>query len=509
MSMPDKASMPKNHVGAQRLPVVEKRKRALGIFLLLQIYFTSNILSFGFWKSGPVFFGYQIVFYGTWLVGLVLLLFLFLRTSSRFGLVRFDPVIFLIFSLPFCFGLWLQTLDVLPDKFWWHAIWIIPLLFVYYRFGVLYTGIISFVMISLCILSFMGHSDILAESEHFKERQPSETDIISLDRKTSIHVIIFDALAHSAFTNTFLGVSNPAADYLSMSDDTIYAGHMGFAEYVPTRNFLGALFELEKGRGHYTAFSGHSRSFLTDLLRENGYYIQTGFADGYLGASQGEYVDRYIFDAAHLRASLLCADQVSLLGFCSEFSDNTIYRHWFFQQFRQRSRPSWVKRVINLIDQAERSQPGPVFSVFHVNRPGHTRNTYQTDDPKMVAEFKEQYTTRTERVKKYLEDINQLRQRFPDSIFIISGDHGPFLSRTEDEDRRFKVLDRHSVALAMLNAADLCPWSKNWLEQQRYLTASRMLAASLACDGESRKLTEHFEDNEEFIRFGESLTGWK
>ena len=509
MSMPDKASMPKNHVGAQRLPVVEKRKRALGIFLLLQIYFTSNILSFGFWKSGPVFFGYQIVFYGTWLVGLVLLLFLFLRTSSRFGLVRFDPAIFLIFSLPFCFGLWLQTLDVLPDKFWWHAIWIIPLLFVYYRFGVLYTGIISFVMISLCIVSFMGHSDILAESEHFKERQPSETDIISLDRKTSIHVIIFDALAHSAFTNTFLGVSNPAADYLSMSDDTIYAGHMGFTEYVPTRNFLGALFELEKGRGHYTAFSGHSRSFLTDLLRENGYYIQTGFADGYLGASQGEYVDRYIFDAAHLRASLLCADQVSLLGFCSEFSDNTIYRHWFFQQFRQRSRPSWVKRVINLIDQAERAQPGPVFSVFHVNRPGHTRNTYQTDDPKMVAEFKEQYTTRTERVKKYLEDINQLRQRFPDSIFIISGDHGPFLSRTEDEDRRFKVLDRHSVALAMLNAADLCPWSKNWLEQQRYLTASRMLAASLACDGESRKLTEHFEDNEEFIRFGESLTGWK
>ena len=68
MSMPDKASMRKNHVGAQRLPVDEKRKRALGIFLLLQIYFTSNILSFGFWKSGPVFFGYQIVFYGTWLV---------------------------------------------------------------------------------------------------------------------------------------------------------------------------------------------------------------------------------------------------------------------------------------------------------------------------------------------------------------------------------------------------------------------------------------------------------
>ena len=509
MSMPDKASMRKNRVGAQRLPVVEKRKKALGIFLLLQIYFTSNILSFGFWKSGPVFFGYQIVFYGTWLVGLVLLLFLFLRTSSRFGLVRFDPVIFLIFSLPFCFGLWLQTLDVLPDKFWWHAIWVIPLLFIYYRFGVLYTGIISFVMISLCIVSFMGHSDILAEFERFKEQQPSETDIISLDRKTSIHMIIFDSLAPSAVTNTFLGARNPADDYLSMLDDTIYAGNMGFAEYVPTRAFYASTFELEKGRGHYTAFSGHSRSFLTDLLRKNGYYIQTGFSVGYLGLSQGEYVDHYEFNAVYLRASLLCADKVSLLGFCSEFSDVTIYRRWFFRQLIQSSRPSWVKKVINLIDQAERVQPGPVFSAFHINSPGHTSKTFRTDDQKIIAEFKDRYIKQTGYVKKWLEDINRLRQRFPDSIFIISGDHGPFLNRTEDKDRRFIVLGRHNVALGMLNAANLCPWSKNWLEQQRYLTPSRMLAASLACDGESRKLTEHFEDNEEFIRFGESLTGWK
>ena len=516
MSMPDKAFMRNNHVVAHRLPVVEKRKKSLGIFLLLQIYFTSNILSFGFWKSGSVFFGYQIVFFGTWLVGLVLLLFLFLKVSSRFGLVRFDPVIFLVFSLPFCFWLWLQPLGVLPDKFWWHAIWIIPLLFVYYRFGVLYNGIILFVMISLCIMSFMGHSDILAKSERFKERHPSETDIITLDRKTSIHMIIFDSLAPSAFINIFLGAGNPAADYLSMLDDTIYAGNMGFVEYFPTRNFYGSTFELEKDRGHYTAFSGHSRSFLTDLLRKNGYYIQTGFGAGYLGLSQGEYVDHYEHYAVYLRASLLCADRVSLLGFCSEFSDKTIYktyRYWFFsKQFKQRSRTNWVKKVRNLIDQAESSQPGPVFSVFHINSPGHTGKTFRTDDPKMLAEFKDRYLKQTEYITKWIEDINQLRKRYPDSIYIISGDHGPYLNWTKDKDhkdRSFIVLGRHNIALAMLNAANLCHWSKNWLEQQRYLTPSRMLAASLACDGESRKLTEHFEDNEEFIRFGESLTGWK
>lgn len=505
MSMSDRGSGRISHDGTQRLPEAGKHRRALGIFILLQVYFASNVLSFGFWKSVPVFFGYQVVFFGTWLVSLVLLLFLFLRASTRFGLSRFDPVILLIFSLPFCFGLWLQSLDVLPDRLWWNTIWIVPLMFIYFRFGVLHAGTISFVMVGLCILSFVGHSDVLVKSEHFRESKLSETDIISLDRKTSVHMIVFDAFAPSSFTNIYLGSSNPAADYLSTLDDTIYAGSMGFAEYIPTRNFYGSTFELEKNRGNYSAFSGNNRSLLTDLLRKNGYYIQTGFTDGYLGASQGEYVDRYIYDAAHLRVSLVCADRVALLGFCSELS-HKLYGNRFRGYFKQKRKQRWIKEVMDLIDQAERSQPGPVFSAFHIYYPGHTSNTYQTDDLKMFEEFKEKYFSRIAHVNEWLKEIDRLRQQYPDSVFIISGDHGPLLSRTEFEDRRFIILDRHNVALALLNAANLCPWSKNWLEQQRYLTPSRMLAASLACDGESRKLTEHFKDNEEFIRFGEFLS---
>ena len=506
--MPGKVSREKNRAGAQPAPVAGKRKRALGLFLLLQLYFAGNILSFGFWKSSSLFFGYQAVFYGAWLVGLLLLLCLFLAISSRFAAARFDPVILLIFSLPFCFGLWLQTLDVVPARFWWHAAWIVPLLFIYYRFGVLHAGKTALMMICLCLVSFLGHSDKLSGFERVREQAPAATGPVSLDRKTSIHVIIFDALTHSTFSNAFLGVTNPAADYLSALDDALYAGARGFVEYVPTRNFFAALFELEQGRGHYTAFSGHSRSFLTDLLRDNGYYIQTGFGDGYLGASQGEYVDRYIFDAAHLSASLVCAEQASLLGFCSKLSQ-AMYRDRFRKRFKKRRKQIWFKEIMGLIDEAERSQPGPVFSVFHIYYPGHTRNDYQTGDPAMFAEYKNKFITRTARVKTWLEDINLLRQRFPGSIFIVAGDHGPYLSKTEDEDRRFKVLDRHGVALALLNAANLCPWSKLWLEQRRYLTPGRMLAAALACNGDSRRLTEHFADREEFIRFGESLPGWK
>ena len=510
MSMQDSTAIGKSCIGAHYLPGVRKHGNALVIFILLQVYFTCNILSFGFWKSGLAVFAYLALFYGVWLVGLVLLLSFGLMIGAWFGKTRFDPVILIIFSLPLCFGLWLQTWEVRPDTLWWVAIPLIAVMFVYYRFGVLYSGGVSVLMVSLCLVSFLGHADIFAAPDRFSERvsadtAPPDTGIVSLDRKTNIHVIMFDSLTHSAFSENWLGVRNPAADYLSTLDDTIDAGITGFAERVPTRNSWATLFELERERGNHRAFSGRAPSFLTDLLRKNGYYIQTGYHGSYFGAIQGEHVDRYIFEVVHLEDSLICAAQVPLLGFCSELS-RTIYRNWFRSPFRQTHFREWPREVISLIDQAEREITGPIFSAFHIYSPvGHTSNTHLTNDLEMVAEYRKLFINQTRRAKRLMEEINHLRKRFPDSIFIVSGDHGPYLSRTEEEDRRFIVLDRHAIALSLLNATNLCPWSINWLEKQRYLTPGRMLAASLACDGESRKLTEHFRDNEEFIRFGESL----
>ena len=494
-----------NRVGDKLLPAVGERKRTFGLFILLQLYFASNMLSFGFWKSGPSVFEYMILFYGAWLAGLILLLVLFLRLSARLGLTRIEPVIFLIFSLPFCFGLWLQTLALRPDIFFWNAVWIIPLLFIYFRFGVLYIGRVSAVIAALGVLSFMGHSEMFAASMLPEEQGQPGSGVISLDRKKSIHVIMFDSLTHSDYSESFLGVGNPAADYLSKLDDAIYAGHMGFAEYVPTRKSWAALFELEKGSRNHKAFSGHTRSFLTDLLRSNGYYIQTGFVGGYFGAGQGEYVNRYVFDVADLEQSLACADEEPLFGFCSELS-HTIYRDWFRKRFKRTQNLEWPNVVISLIEQAEEKTPGSVFSAFHIYSPvGHTSGNYVTDNPAMFEKYKGRFIKQTRRARQLMEEINHLRKRHPNSVFIISGDHGPWLSRTEKQNRRFIVLDRHAIALALLNASNLCLWSKGWLERQKYLTPGRMLAASLACDGESRSLTEHFQDNEEFVHFGESL----
>ena len=176
---------------------------------------------------------------------------------------------------------------------------------------------------------------------------------------------------------------------------------------------------------------------------------------------------------------------------------------------RNRAVREWPATVIDLIHRAEQGETGPVFSAFYIYKPiGHTGANYVHDDPEMFEEYRRYFVDEAKRARDVVHEIDRLRRRYPESIFILSGDHGPYLSRSAPEqDRRFIVLDRHGVALALLNASSLCEWSRGWLSRQRYLTPSRMLAASLACNGESRQLVEHFTDNEEFIRFGGSFTG--
>ena len=159
-----------------------------------------------------------------------------------------------------------------------------------------------------------------------------------------------------------------------------------------------------------------------------------------------------------------------------------------------------------MINQAEQTIEGIVFSAFYIYNPiMHTSPDYQTGNTKMFEEYKKYFIKKDREAQEVLQDIDNLRKKYPKSIFIISGDHGPYLSRTEKNNKRFITLDRHGVALALLNASNLCPESKNWLKSQQYLTPSRMLAASLACDGDDRQLITHFKDNEQFIHYGKSL----
>ena len=496
----------KTHLASFLRPTVMlKPKHAIFLFVLLQLYFASNTLSFGFWKSSDIVFRYMLVFYGAWLGGFVLLLALLLTVGRRFSASWFALAVLVVLSIPFSWDLWIRSIEI--DSSGVRDVvrfLLLPAMYLYFRIGLERVGWTACAVLVLCVLSFAGHaglSDPTGPSHDF--------DTVEMDKKTNVHVIMLDALTHSPFSETFMGVENPAADHLATLNDTIYAGSLGFSEFVPTMGAWGALFNLGRRSRDHGFFSGSRPSRLTALLRENGYRISTGYSGDFFGWRKGKYVDHYHRgEYQSLKGALVCTSREGKLGFCSKLSQSIFLRlSKETTEGKHERKREWSDMVVDLIDRAEREATGPLFSAFYIYLPiGHTPKNYRSGDSEMFAEYRQFFVDGVQHARKVIENIDRLRVRYPGSIFIVAGDHGPYVSRgAPEEDRRFIVLDRHGVALALLNASNLCAWSRDWLSRQRYLTPSRMLVASFACKGESRRLTEHFTDNEEFIRFGESL----
>ena len=492
-----------------RPAVAVKPGHAILLFVLLQIYFASNVLSFGFWKSGDTVFAYMLVFYALWLAALVLPLSLFLAAGRRLGLPWLPLAVLVVLGVPFSCELWVRSLEFESSAIRNVVrVLLLPAMYLYFRIGLERIGPTACAVLLLCVLSFAGHAGFSVPTTG-----PSQGfDSIELDKRTNVHVIMLDSFPHTSFAKEFMGVESPAADDLAALDDTIYAGSMGFSENDTTQPAWATLFNLGHTGGDTGSFAGSAPSRLSALLRDNGYTISTGFSSDYFGCCKGEHVDHYHRgEISRLEHDLSCATGKGKLGFCSGFSQS-LFSGYFVKapdaEHELKTMRAWPDKIVDLVDRAERNATGPLFSGFHIYFPiGHTVLNYRTGDAEMFEVYKRHFVKESQRARSVIENVDRLRRRYPESIFIVSGDHGPYLSRTApDEDRRFIVLDRHGVALALLNASNLCARSRDWLVRQRYLTPSRMLAASLACDGESEQLLDHFTDNEEFVRFGESYT---
>ena len=479
-------------------------------FLLLQIYFICNLLSFGFWKFGTTVFVYTIAYFGLWIVGLTLLLWLYCKFKKEGILSRSTIIVLVILAFPM-FGIWVQSLQIQIDWLEWIIVLVFPLIvLIYYRVGSSRIVGTVFTMLGLCVLSFIGHAELTTGIQSSSYQHPNmKFGTMDLQHKPNIHVIMFDALTNSAFSREFLGVINLPDEYLSGLSDAISADSLGFQENVPTRGAWNTLFGLGiRIPLRYRPFSGFHRSPLTLLLSTNGYKIQTGYSDGYLGFKKGPHVNIYHIGRAKIRHSAIC-DQ-KLLGFCSKISES-VYKK--FDEFINRNvgriyaKGSWSTTVLELIENFEKITNSPVFSAFYIFQPGHTPTNYEPKNAEMFESYKNRFTGNLELVRETLVNINELRLKFPDSIFIVAGDHGPYLTRNlkEGENKRFRVLDRHNVALSLLNAHNLCEIPRKWLGKLNYITPSRMLAASLACSGESLRLLDVFQDDRmEFIEFGNS-----
>ena len=272
----------KTHLaGFLRPTVMLKPRHAICLFVLLQFYFASNTLSFGFWQSSDLVFRYMVVFYGVWIAGLVLVLSLLLTAGRRFSTSWLALAVLVVLSIPFAWELWVRSIEI-DSSGVRNAVRILllPAMYLYFRIGLERIRWTACAVLVLCVLSFAGHAGL---SDSTGPSRSHDFDKIEMDKKTNVHVIMLDAFTHSTFSKEFMGVENPAADHLATLEDTIYAGNLGFFEHVPTKAAWGSLFNLGQRSRDRGFFSGSTPSRLTALLRENGYSISTGFSGDYFG----------------------------------------------------------------------------------------------------------------------------------------------------------------------------------------------------------------------------------
>ena len=481
---------------------------------LLQFYFLCNLLSFAIWEVGGIAAAHMTIYFGIWIAGSIAILSAYLRYGDASGRPRTTVAVLTVVSIPM-FGIWIQSLELRARWLEWALLIAYPFfIYLYFRLGGRSFKKLTAIVVGLCALSLFSHVNLfkLAFSSVDQDPELEKYAAFELASRPNVHMIMFESLTASDFTKEFLAVENPAADYLSKMEDAIFAGNFGFAEEIPTRRSWSFIFNLGTKRsrsGSAFMFSGIHPSPLSELLNHNGYSIQTGYSSTYLGHRKGEHIDHYHIGIGrwHTVRAPFC-DQ-KLLGYCGDQSgriyDFLATRFYGKDQFELDSN-SWEDSVAELIRRFENISNSPIFSAFHIYLPGHAPNNADLNEESIQA-YTEKFESRIPKVAELIQEIDKLRQEFPESIFIISGDHGPWLFRKlkYEEDRRLFILGRHHVALALLNAGNLCDYERAWLEHQSFLSPARMLVASLSCNGEPEELLDGFPENSDFVEFGATL----
>ena len=499
----------KHHVGCRSQNIKSELTIA---FLALQGYFVSIVFSFTIWEIGLVGFLHAALYFGAWVIALTGMLVVFLRFVNSEIRPRRAMLVAVALSVPM-FGIWLQVFNLTPRWIEYVAIAIFPVFcYSYYRVSVLHIRKMSALVCCLFIVSIFSHSNpsFFDNSEEFKPYSQ-----LKMERRPNIHVIMFDSLTTSAYTREFLEIENPASQFLATLDNTIFAGNRGFVEAVTTRKSWSTLFHLGTSSAQSVGvFSGAIASPLTTLLNSNDYMIQTGFSTKYLGYAKGEHVDEYYYDNRDWRSFKTAACEQKLLGYCSKFSGMLFqFINSLFPPAKELLDDSitWEDFVLKKIKESEQRINSPVFSAFHIYAPGHWFAGTSMNE-KNFEKFREFYLSGSMRVFETLQKIEDIRKDYPRSIFIISGDHGPFISSGYDkvENKRFLTLDSRHVSLALINEDNLCTYERNWLQNNDVFTPTLMLIASLSCDGEESDLLfrhkSHDSNWKEWKMYGSTLT---
>jgi hypothetical protein len=280
--------------------------------------------------------------------------------------------------------------------------------------------------------------------------------------KPNVYLIGFESAGAAAVLKRYLGLDDYALAQ-SFADNGFRMLRNAFTENAPTRNSFNALLAMERdyflsivegGPDHL--FQGIRPSPLLEIFAHNGYETTTLYQRSYFGGDKGAFVDHYevneefsvcdFMDAAYRR--------FTFFGACYLLASRNLFPK------NPKVAGAEVEFLLTKLDEATRRQRPQLF-IGHIRPPRHPDTSFRPTEENIRA-FRETYDNLSRRAAENLTRIRGLIEaRGEDSILLVFGDHGPFLSRrfAFDEDPDFVVQDRYGV-IAGIHPSDAC--AEHW-----------------------------------------------
>ena len=282
---------------------------------------------------------------------------------------------------------------------------------------------------------------------------------VSFQKAPNLYFISFDAIVPRSLLSKYLAVETTKFHDLVEAEMRRFPNF--FATSVATAHSLNSLLALDVDvyasqrrelhkRGDDPEpflFSGQNPSALLGILHNNGYETTSIYSDNYFGKHKGPYIDHYITFEKNTVCNLLEAgmQDVSFWGYCRFFDGSNDLKNMLT-----------VEQVTRVS-----SNKGPQFALAHISIPSHTGSSFRYGNMEQFERFRSKYIALCEEASRYLElIIRHLEDNDPNSILLVYGDHGPFVSRglEIDNNPKFVVQDHYGVLGGVYPPHACAPW---------------------------------------------------
>ncbi|MDX8385317.1 MAG: sulfatase-like hydrolase/transferase [Gallionella sp.] len=310
-------------------------------------------------------------------------------------------------------------------------------------------GLIAILSVISVMLLFNA-SPMLKETYFTNEpdqKITSNLKFVPFKEKPNVYIVAFDALMPESLIKSHLDLEQ--TPYSSLLKKNFRPFKNMFADDEPTRASLSALLGFDKKHYLYKMglnekaglFSGNSPSPLGELFKRNGYTFNTLFHNNYFGNSKGDYVDNYFSENPFTVCEFIDSKERNIVffGYCSLQN----MKYWK----KDNKKKGGLEFLITSFEQ-QLSNDEPQFFLAYVYSPGHTKRDYRTYNQQDLAEFRQQYLERSKSTTNYLKRIIEFIDSSDEqSILVVIGDHGPYLSRTIEysDNPKFYIQDRFGI----------------------------------------------------------------